>query len=291
MYNITENKKGKFRVYTIKDEECKTMMEVIPERGGIVSGLVVAGKDILYMEEDTLFDENTSVHGGIPILFPICGLLKNNKYKIQEKEFSMKRHGFARNYPWQVCESEVLSDSGSITLKFTSSKETLRIYPYEFELFVKYILNAEGLKVECRVNNKNSENMPFYLGFHPYFNVSNKENINIDISYSSIIDEFNNGFKDGKINILNEETNLAFCYPSKSRAVMKDRGNNIQIELNYDSNIKYLVLWAQGKNEFLCIEPWMAYTDAMNLGKDLFMLKNREELNINFDICIKNRDS
>jgi galactose mutarotase-like enzyme len=284
MYTIMESKKGRFNTYIIKNDELKISMEVIPERGGIVSDIVVGGRSILYMEEDTLFDENTSVHGGIPILFPICGFLKDNRYKVEGKEFLLKRHGFARNYPWQVFAREMCENSGSITLKFASSEKTLSLYPFEFELYVKYTLNADGLKVQSKVNNKSSECMPFYMGFHPYFNVSGKDNVNFDISYSSIIDEFNNGFKDGDINILNDETDIAFCYPTNTKAELKDNGNNSRIEVRYDDHIKYLVLWAQGKHDFVCIEPWMAYVDAMNTGKDLACLNPGEWFNMNFEI-------
>lgn len=287
MYTIMQSKKGRFNTYIIKNDELKVSMEVIPERGGIVSGLTVNDENILYMEEDTLLNESTSVHGGIPVLFPICGLLKDNKYTSLGKEYSLKRHGFARNYPWQVYEKELCEKSGSITLRFVSSEETLAVYPYKFELFVKYILNAEGLKVKTKVCNKSGECMPFYMGFHPYFNVTRKSNVEFDIPYSSIIDEFDNGFKNGNINIINDETNITFCHPQRHRALMRDTGNNTEIEIKYDDSVKYLVLWAQGKNEFVCIEPWMANVDAMNSGKDLTKLKPGEWFNMDFDIVIR----
>ena len=33
-----------------------------------------------------------------PILFPIVGRLKNDTYTLNEKEFTLPRHGFARDY-------------------------------------------------------------------------------------------------------------------------------------------------------------------------------------------------
>lgn len=290
MYTIKESYINsnfkKYKSYVLSNEE-GTSMEIVPERGGMVTGLTMYGKSILYMEEDTLFDEKKSVHGGIPVLFPICGFLKDNKYIADGKEYSMKRHGIGRNYSWKVESKEALNDKASITLKLESSDETLKEFPYKFNIFIKYTVSNEGLSITADIYNKDTKNMPIYMGFHPYFNVTNKENVKFDLSYTSAIDEFKNGFQDGNINILNDETDIAFCYPKNNKAIMRDYGSRLQIELQYDENIKYLVVWAQGKNDFVCIEPWMAYVDAINTGKDLVKLNAEGSLKLCAHISVK----
>jgi galactose mutarotase-like enzyme len=37
-----------------------------------------------------------------PVLFPIVGGLKNNRYKYQGKEYSLSRHGFARDRSFTI---------------------------------------------------------------------------------------------------------------------------------------------------------------------------------------------
>ena len=53
---------------------------------------------IKYLSEEYLWQGDTLYwHEQAPILFPIVGKLKDNKYIYDSEEYKMKFHGFARN--------------------------------------------------------------------------------------------------------------------------------------------------------------------------------------------------
>jgi galactose mutarotase-like enzyme len=75
--------KDQYETYTLTDDSAESKLEVVPERGGIITGWQVKGKEILYLDAERFANPALSVRGGIPILFPICGNLPNNTYTYQ----------------------------------------------------------------------------------------------------------------------------------------------------------------------------------------------------------------
>ncbi|HBF77879.1 MAG TPA: aldose epimerase, partial [Clostridiaceae bacterium] len=84
-----------------------------------------------------------------PILFPIVGKLKNNKYKIDGTVYEMSQHGFARDMEFNLTEQK----DNRIKYELKSDEETLKKYPYKFKLTVEYILNKNKVDVVYSVDN------------------------------------------------------------------------------------------------------------------------------------------
>jgi D-hexose-6-phosphate mutarotase len=80
MYQITKTD-GSFPIYELKDQETNSWIKISPERGGIVTGYGVNGEEMLYLDQATFDDPKANIRGGIPILFPICGQLKDKTYE------------------------------------------------------------------------------------------------------------------------------------------------------------------------------------------------------------------
>ena len=75
-------------------------VEVVPERGALVTALRVGARDVLYLDRDTLSDPSKNVRGGIPLLFLFAGKLVDETLVLTGTK--MKQHGFARNRAWTV---------------------------------------------------------------------------------------------------------------------------------------------------------------------------------------------
>jgi len=136
-------KEQQYKTYILSDETAQSELEVVPERGGIITRWRVQGQEILYLDAERFANPDLSVRGGIPILFPICGNLPDNTYthhkkNIGEKEepaaegttydetynqqkYTLKQHGFARDLPWEVTE-QVTQDFVSLTLVLESNE-------------------------------------------------------------------------------------------------------------------------------------------------------------------------
>jgi len=104
-----------------------------------------------------------------PVLFPIVGALKNNKFILDGCSYELPRHGFARDHDFQL----LAYSTNKIMLELVSDKKLKGNYPFEFSLSMTYELIDHKLEVSFRVHNWGTEQMYFSLGAHPAFNLPN----------------------------------------------------------------------------------------------------------------------
>ncbi len=102
-----------------------------------------------------------------PILFPIVGVLKDSKAESAEGTISLARHGLARLNQFEVVEQSV----SSVTFQLKSTEETLKAYPYDFELKLIFSVAGDTLTQTYEVTNPANVVLPFTLGAHPAFNI------------------------------------------------------------------------------------------------------------------------
>lgn len=101
-----------------------------------------------------------------PVLFPIVGSLPDDKYELDGKTYKLGVHGFARNSEFEMVDKS----KDVLVYKLTENEDTLRSYPFHFELFVSYRLTGNTLQQILNVKNTDSEVLPFSIGAHPGFN-------------------------------------------------------------------------------------------------------------------------
>jgi len=100
-----------------------------------------------------------------PVLFPIVGNLKNKTYSYQGQNYSLPQHGFARDMEFALLEST----ENSLSFLLESSNETLEVYPFPFQLIIRYTLIKRTVTVTWEVKNSGEESMYFSIGGHPAF--------------------------------------------------------------------------------------------------------------------------
>ena len=102
-----------------------------------------------------------------PILFPIVGVLKNGNAESAEGTVTLGRHGLARLNEFEVVEK----NNSSVTFQLTSTEETRKSYPYDFELRLIFSVVGDTLTQTYEVTNPANVVLPFTLGAHPAFNI------------------------------------------------------------------------------------------------------------------------
>ena len=105
-----------------------------------------------------------------PVLFPIVGTLKNNTFHHNKTDYYLSRHGFAREMDFKL----VKTTDTSATFAIQSDEKTLKMYPFEFELYLIYTLDEMSISIAYQVNNSGLSKMPFSIGAHPAFAIPNK---------------------------------------------------------------------------------------------------------------------
>lgn len=226
-----------------------------------------------------------------PVLFPIVGGLKNNSYEIDGNEYELPRHGFARNFNFKVMDTT----ENSVTFSLKENETTLQVYPFEFELQLKYVLNENKLTLIYSVENNSKNIMPFNIGAHPAFSIPsnfNEYSLHFNKEEKLLSHQLENDLFNGKtIEIESKNQQLALNYSlfEKDALVFKNIESK-EIELHFNnkpyikisfSDFKHLGLWTKPNAPFLCIEPWMGYADKSNSNGKLFEKESIQTINTN----------
>ena len=269
MFAIAVEQK-QYQTYILSDRAAHSHVEVVPERGGIVTRWCIQAREILYLDAERFADPSLSVRGGIPILFPICGNLPDNTYRYKGQTYSLKQHGFARDLPWDVAE-QVSQNQVSLTLVLHSSERTRSLYPFDFQLAVTYRLQGNRLEIQQHYTNRSEEPMPCSTGLHPYFWVSDKFQLAFDIPATQVQDQHTKAVQpfSGQFDFETDEIDVGFHPLSRRSATVRDRARSMQLTLQYDKTYTNLVFWTVKGKDYYCLEPWSAPRNALNTGKQL----------------------
>ncbi|BAQ59790.1 galactose mutarotase and related enzymes [Geminocystis sp. NIES-3708] len=276
MFNIAI-KQEEYLTYILKDLDSNSRLEIVPEKGGIVTDWTIQGQKILYLDQERFKNPQLSVRGGIPILFPICGNLPDNIFNYQDQQYILKQHGFARDLPWKVI-SQSTDSSANIILSLKSNSETLKVYPFEFELQFTYKLLGKKLIIEQLYQNKSQEKMPFSVGFHPYFYCNDKNQLNLQIPAT----EYHNKNGDitypfnGELDYSTEEIDIAFTQISEQKTSFADYKRNLKVDITFTELFSTLVFWTLKDKDYICLEPWSSPRNSINTGEQLKYLQPQE---------------
>lgn len=237
-----------------------------------------------------------------PILFPIVGTLKNNSYSYNANEYNMTRHGFARDMVFDV----VLESKNSVVFSLVDTDETRKMYPFKFELQIIYTLEENSLFVEYNVINKNESPIPFSIGAHPAFSLDgNFENFSLEFEKEENLEyyllehdlisnkkkalELNNKKIDLNYPLFENDALIFKSLQSNSVTLLKN--STPFLKVNFE-NFPSLGLWTKKDAAFLCIEPWIGYSDTEKNFGNLFekegihILNENETFDVNYSIEI-----
>lgn len=263
-------KQDLYPTYILSDDEALSRLEIVPQRGGIITRWKIQGQNLLYLDEERFKDPHLSVRGGVPILFPICGNLPDNVYSYNNQQYQLKQHGFARDLPWQVTQQEA-ETCASLTLVLDSNEQTRKVYPFDFKLTFTYQLQGNRVRIQQEFTNLSSERMPFSVGLHPYFWVGDKQQLQVDIPAQEYQDQISKEIYpfSGDFDYNQDEIDVIFKSITRHSASITDLKRRWQINLKYSDLYSTLVFWTVKGKEYVCLEPWTGPRNALNTGEKL----------------------
>ncbi|CAM3948549.1 MULTISPECIES: aldose 1-epimerase family protein [Flavobacterium] len=225
-----------------------------------------------------------------PVLFPIVGKLKNDTYTFQNKEFTLPRHGFARNYNFEINHQT----ENEVVFSLKENNDTLKIYPFSFELQIHYTLSTSGLKISYSIQNNNDEIMPFSIGAHPAFAIHGDFN-NHSLIFSNETEAFeshlleNELFSGETIPIPSKNGIIALNYSLFEKDALVFRNlKSEELTIAYKDNpilkvnfrgFPDLGIWTKVNAPFLCIEPWYGHADESSTNGQLEDKKGIQRIN------------
>ena len=261
--------------------------------------------------------DSTYWSGQAPVLFPICGSVRNDtvlydKEDGSQKEGKIPRHGLVRKKEFDLVDQK----ENSVTFAIEDDEEMYANYPYHFRLEITYTVTGKTIRTQYKIYNKESEkSMPYFIGGHPGFNCPLLD----DEVYEDYYLEFEKP----------ETCTVPKPFPETGMLDLKDRNswlnNQKEIDLNYDffsydavtldelesrtvalrsrkhdkglklhfKEFPNLIVWSTlNKGPFIALEPWSGLSTSIEEGdrledkKDVKIIKPSDFDQIGFDIEI-----
>lgn len=240
----------------------------ISETGAEIRRLLLNGVDQFWSGDPKYWS------GVAPVLFPICGGLKDDKFTFQGKEYILEKHGFAKLMDFSVEKRTDLS----ATFLLTDTPETLRKYPFRFEFRITYSLRGRTVDIEYNVKNNSETVMYMSVGSHEaYACPEGIEDYDIIFPQRETLNACaldGNLLAHSTVPVI-KDTNVLPLYEKyfeidalvfkdlKSRsATLRNRktGRSITVEF---PGCNYFLLWQKAGAKYICLEPWSGIP-AMN---------------------------
>lgn len=277
----------RYDIVELLDRGTDSSVRICPQRGGIAIGAKLHGRELLYLDKETFYDPDANIRGGIPVLFPICGQLRQGEYEWGGRTYKMRNHGVARNRPWSVAETSASETGAAATLTLRSSPETLESFPFEFELRFTYRLADGMLSIEQAYRNLSNDAMPMVAGFHPYFATTNKRiSYDTDAKHYKDYNDGNTRTYEGSLDLNGMKESAALLdatRPEIGFALSEDA----TVRLTYSEEFRYVVLWSVEGKPFVCVEPWTALNEALNDKQGLLNVPSGETLHLVLNIAMQ----
>ena len=293
----------------IKSDELQVQFQTF---GGALSSIKDNdGVEYLWQGDPTYWS------GQAPVLFPICGSVRNDTVVYENKDGSheigkIPRHGLVRKKEFDLVDQT----DNSVTFAIEDTEEMYENYPYHFRLEITYIVTGKTIRTQYKIYNKESEkSMPYFIGGHPGFNCP----LLADEVYEDYYLEFEEpetcsvpkpfaetgmlDFKD-RSSWLDNQKELDLNYDLFSYdAVTLDELESRKVALHsrkHDKGLRLhfeefpnLIVWSTlNKGPFIALEPWSGLSTSLEEGdrleekKDVRILKPGDFDHVGFDIEI-----
>jgi len=235
--------------------------------------------------KEIIWEGNPDFWGGqSPVLFPTVGALKDDKYIFEGETYEMPRHGFARRKFFDVKNSS----ENEVVFELNSDDETLKFYPFDFSLEIKYTLIENKLTVSYNVKNTSDKKLYFSLGAHPGFAIDTKNGLKYDDYEIAFSDDEKLEIHPLIDNLISKETQtielenktlplthelfskdaLVMTTMKSRELILKNNQNNHKVVFTF-SNFPYFGIWAAKNADFVCLEPWQGIADIEDHNQEL----------------------
>lgn len=214
-----------------------------------------------------------------PILFPIVGTLKNNRYQYKNQTYTLSRHGFARDFEFEL----VSQTESKVVFSLQSSAETKLIYPFDFELQIHYTLAENELIIAYKILNKTNNSMPFSIGAHPAFALSESfDNYHLEFEFQEVLESYSleNDLLSEKTTLIPMQGNqvslnyalfendaLIFKALQSKKITILENGKPL-LDFHF-KDFKNFGIWTKVNASFICLEPWLGYSDTLTSNGNL----------------------
>lgn len=226
-----------------------------------------------------------------PILFPICGSLKDGFYFYNGETYSLPNHGYARTSMFEV---ELLKDDEVIFL-LRSNEDTKKIYPFDYELRLIYTLTEKSLRIRYEVTNCSDDAMYFSIGSHEgYYCPEGIQDYDLIFAgpqtlFSSVRDA--SGLTNERYSVMDNTDILSLGYELFNRGtlifedietkeiILQKRNGSKALRITFE-DFDHFMIWTQKDAHYVCLEPWCGLPDTFDTNHNIKEKKGIKELGV-----------
>lgn len=211
-----------------------------------------------------------------PVLFPIVGRLRGDRFLWRGREYRLPQHGFARDRVFDLAAH----DATSATFVLADDTETRRSFPFSFHLAVSYRVAASTLATTFEITNPGPDELLFSFGGHPGLRCPPRAGERFE-DYSLTFEMAETGTRlpvvDGLIGsppqplLANQrelplsrdlfaDGALVFSNLRSTWVRLANRHTGRGVEMAF-AEFPYLGIWSRPPGEFVCLEPWCGIAD------------------------------
>ena len=270
-----------------REGEAPIKAVVTPKYGANLIALEYKGNELIYGPKDAASYNGSSP--GSPVLYPTPNRIAGGKFSWEGREFFFGLndgdrflHGLVRDKAW---EYEILSaDENGVAVRmwidFTPGGQFYETFGIDHRLTLTYSLDNEGLKIEHKVENRDSISLPYGIAYHPYLNYLGSKESNILCVPASKHHEAVNLMPTGKLEDMDGQPfdirkptpvpdlvldDVYWGMTPENPAWVEFRDAGIRLEFRTSPEFTHMVVYIQPQNEFFCVENQTCSTDAINL--------------------------
>ena len=239
---------------------------VIAERGAELWSVRCGGKEYLWQGDPRFWT------GRAPILFPICGAVKDNWYLLDGVRYDIPKHGFAKEMDFEVD----YHDKSSAVMLLRDTEETRKMFPFAFELRVSFMLRGRRVKICYDLLNTSEKTIYFSMGAHEAYALPgglSRYKLVFPQEESFETRTFRDGMMTeerrtvapkGQVLSLHEGLfsggTLAFDRLGSKECVLCRDDNARAIRVSWE-DYKKLLIWTMPGADYVCLEPWAGSPD------------------------------
>jgi galactose mutarotase-like enzyme len=223
-----------------------------------------------------------------PLLFPIVGKLRDNSFTYNGISYVLPQHGFVRD---SLFELQFATDTIA-RFFLTSTEDTKKVFPFDFELYVHYVLEQSTLHTTIEIMHPYGEPLIYAVGTHPAFaigvgphaaRITSSEPFPHHCSAlrDGLIDTDTTEYAHEKDSIELLETTFAKDalifkgYTPREYTLHRKDGATLSVS---GSHFSHTALWSKPHAPFVCIEHWTGHADDTQSPTELSDKKSYKTL-------------
>ena len=259
-------------IIEIKSEKLTVGIDTLGSELMYING--AGGTEFLWNGEESVWSYRS------PILFPICGGLKNDTYTLNGKAYTMPKHGFLRNAEF---EGKKISESKAEFI-LNSNEERMEKLPFEHTFKTVFEVVENTLMVSYIVENRSGKEMYFSVGAHEGYSCPEGiEEYEVQFDEPQTLDTY---CLDGTVignttqriiensKVLSLKTEyfttdaLIFKNVNFKKVTLAHKNSTKKGVLGFDTPNNFLI-WQKPGAKYICLEPWDGISDSVDSDGDI----------------------